>query len=44
MFVLDEISDDQNGSDARSTGRVFVEAMKDAEWDDGSILAKITHE
>ncbi|KAH6909048.1 isoprenoid synthase domain-containing protein [Coprinopsis sp. MPI-PUGE-AT-0042] len=44
LFVLDEISDDQNGQDARSTGRVFVEAMKDADWDDGSILAKITHE
>lgn len=42
--MVDEISDDQNGHDARSTGRVFVEAMRDADWDDGSILAKITHE
>ncbi|EAU85540.1 hypothetical protein CC1G_06441 [Coprinopsis cinerea okayama7 len=44
LFVVDEISDDQNGQDARATGRIFVNAMRDAHWDDGSILAKITHE
>ncbi|KIM39995.1 hypothetical protein M413DRAFT_415200 [Hebeloma cylindrosporum] len=44
LFVVDEVSDDQNGRDARATGRVFVNAMKYPEWDDGSVLAKITKE
>ncbi|KAJ2922852.1 hypothetical protein H1R20_g14238, partial [Candolleomyces eurysporus] len=44
LFVIDEISDDQSGAGARATGRTYVEAMKDPEWDDGSILATITHE
>ena len=44
LFVVDEVSDDQNGMDARTTGQVFVNAMKYPEWDDGSILAKITKE
>lgn len=44
LFVLDEVSDDQNGKDARATGRIFVQAMQDPAWDDGSVLAKITKE
>lgn len=44
LFVVDEVSDGQNGKDARETGRVFVNAMKYPDWDDGSILAKITKE
>jgi hypothetical protein len=44
LFVVDEVSDDQNGKDARATGRVFVNAMKYPDWDDGSVLAKITKE
>ncbi|KIK10094.1 hypothetical protein K443DRAFT_126876 [Laccaria amethystina LaAM-08-1] len=44
LFVLDEVSDDQNGKDARATGRIFVQAMQDTSWDDGSVLAKITKE
>jgi len=44
LFVVDEISDEQDGKDARATGQVFVNAMKYASWDDGSILAKITKE
>ncbi|EDR08430.1 uncharacterized protein LACBIDRAFT_326872 [Laccaria bicolor S238N-H82] len=44
LFVLDEVSDDQNGKDARATGRIFVQAMQDPDWDDGSVLAKITKE
>ncbi|TFK27160.1 terpenoid synthase [Coprinopsis marcescibilis] len=44
LFVIDEISDDQNGRDAYATGRIFVEVMNDPRWDDGSILAKITRE
>ncbi|KAF6757194.1 isoprenoid synthase domain-containing protein [Ephemerocybe angulata] len=44
LFVLDEISDDQSGADARITGDAFVNAMRYPNWDDGSILAKMTHE
>ncbi|KDQ53197.1 hypothetical protein JAAARDRAFT_162104 [Jaapia argillacea MUCL 33604] len=44
LFVVDEVSDDQNGSDARKTGEVFLNAMRDAKWDDGSALAKMTKE
>ncbi|KAF8150763.1 isoprenoid synthase domain-containing protein [Crassisporium funariophilum] len=44
LFVVDEVSDDQSGMDARATGQVFVKAMKYSDWDDGSILAKITKE
>ncbi|KAF8802538.1 terpenoid synthase [Phlegmacium glaucopus] len=44
LFVVDEVSDDQNGMDARTTGHVFVNAIKYPEWDDGSILARITKE
>ncbi|TFK40242.1 isoprenoid synthase domain-containing protein [Crucibulum laeve] len=44
LFVVDEVSDDQNGQDAHATGMVYVKAMQDPSWDDGSILAKITKE
>lgn len=44
LFVVDEVSDEQNGLDARATGQIFLKAMKYANWDDGSILAKITKE
>jgi len=44
LFVFDETSDQQDGEGARATGEVFVNAMKYAEWDDGSVLAKITKE
>ncbi|PPR02613.1 hypothetical protein CVT24_002184 [Panaeolus cyanescens] len=44
LFVVDEVSDDQNGADARATGQVFVNAMKYPNWDDGSKLAKMTKE
>ena len=44
LFVVDEVSDDQNGRDARATGRVLVNAMKYPDWDDGSVLAKVTKE
>jgi hypothetical protein len=30
--------------DARKTGQVLVNAMKDPEWDDGSKIARITKE
>ena len=44
LFVVDEISDDQNGKDAHATGQVYLNAMLDADWDDGSVLAKLTKE
>ncbi|KAJ3510122.1 hypothetical protein NLJ89_g4856 [Agrocybe chaxingu] len=42
LFVVDEVSDEQSGEDARATGQVFVNAMKYADWHDGSKLAKLT--
>ncbi|KAI0261488.1 terpenoid synthase [Gloeopeniophorella convolvens] len=44
LFVVDEVSDDQNGADARRTGEVYLNAMKYPGWTDGSKLAKITGE
>lgn len=44
LFVVDEISDEQNGADARRTGEVYLNVMRDPEWDDGSKLAQITRE
>ena len=44
LFVLDEVSDDQNGKDARKTGMVFLNVMRDPTWDDGSKLAQMTRE
>lgn len=44
LFVVDEVSDDQNGKDARKTGMVYLNVMKDPAWDDGSKLAQMTRE
>ncbi|KAH9035467.1 isoprenoid synthase domain-containing protein [Lactarius deliciosus] len=44
LFVVDEVSDDQNGADARRTGEVYLNAMKYPGWTDGSALAKMTGE
>ncbi|TCD63577.1 terpene cyclase [Steccherinum ochraceum] len=44
LFVVDEISDDQTGEDASATGLVYLNAVADADWDDGSVLAKMTKE
>jgi hypothetical protein len=44
LFVVDEVSDDQNGADARQTGQVYLSAMKYPGWTDGSPLAKMTGE
>lgn len=44
LFVVDEVSDDQNGQDARATGETFLAVMRDPEFNDGSILAQITKE
>ena len=42
LFVVDEISDDQNGKDALQTGTVFYKALSDPNFDDGSILCTMT--
>ena len=44
LFVVDEISDVQNGEDALSTGMIYLNVLKDPSWDDGSKLARITRE
>jgi hypothetical protein len=44
LFVVDEVSDDQNGKDARQTGMVYLHVMRDPTWDDGSKLAQMTRE
>ncbi|GBE88250.1 Linoleate 10R-lipoxygenase COP4 [Sparassis crispa] len=44
LFVVDEVSDDQDGKDARQTGNIYLNAMRDSKWDDGSSLAKMTKE
>jgi hypothetical protein len=44
LFVVDEVSDDQNGADARQTGQVYLDAMKYPGWADGSPLARKTGE
>jgi len=44
LFVVDEISDVQNGEDALSTGMIYLNVLKDPSWDDGSKLAQITRE
>ncbi|KAL0954655.1 hypothetical protein HGRIS_003606 [Hohenbuehelia grisea] len=42
LFVIDEVSDDQSGKDARATGQVFLNALGDPEWNDNSLLSRIT--
>ncbi|KZT64434.1 terpenoid synthase [Daedalea quercina L-15889] len=42
LFTVDEVSDEQNGKDAYKTGRVFLNALSDPDWHDGSPLAQMT--
>lgn len=44
LFVVDEVSDEQSGKDARATGEIFLNAMHDPEFDDESTLCSITKE
>lgn len=43
LFIIDEISDDQDGAGARKTGDIFLKSMGDAPCD-GSPLSRITKE
>ncbi|GJE85112.1 terpenoid synthase [Phanerochaete sordida] len=44
LFMIDTISDEQNGRDALATGMQFYNALKDDSYDDGSVLCKMTKE
>lgn len=44
LFAIDDISDEQNGREARRTGETFLKVLQDPSWDDGSKLAQITRE
>lgn len=44
LFVVDEISDDQNGNGAAATGYTLLDALRDGSFDDGSKLCKMTQE
>ena len=44
LFVIDELSDEQDYGDARQTGDIFLHVMQDPTWSDGSKLARMTAE
>ncbi|KAG6898204.1 hypothetical protein C0992_003316 [Termitomyces sp. T32_za158] len=44
LFVFDEISDEQTGKDALSTGNTFLNAMRYSDWDDRSLFSQMTKE
>src|SRR5260370_13393072 len=44
LFVIDELSDEQSHCDARQTGEIFLRALRDPTWSDGSKLAQMTAE
>ena len=44
LFTIDEISDEQSGQGAKATGAVFLNTLKDDDFDDGSKLCKMTKE
>ncbi|KAL1724354.1 isoprenoid synthase domain-containing protein [Schizophyllum commune] len=44
VFALDEVSDEQNGSDARETMNVYVRAMRGLTVDEGTKLYQATKE
>ncbi|GJE85113.1 terpenoid synthase [Phanerochaete sordida] len=42
LFVLDTITDEQNGPDALATGMQFLNTLKDDSYEDGSVLCQMT--
>ncbi|THV01930.1 terpenoid synthase [Dendrothele bispora CBS 962.96] len=44
LFIIDECSDEQNGQDAHATGKIFLDALRDADNQDSSPLAVMTKE
>ena len=43
-FVVDEVSDRQDGKDAEATAATVLNAMKDDAYDDGTVLCKMVKE
>ncbi|KZV64298.1 terpenoid synthase [Peniophora sp. CONT] len=41
LFVLDEVCEKQDGAGARETGYRYLKSMHDADWDDGSVIARM---
>ena len=41
---VDEVSDKQSGADARETGNTYLNAMRDTDWDNGSVISRMTKE
>ena len=44
LFVVDEVSDEQNGHDARETGNVYLRTMHGSTVDEGTTLYQMTKE
>ena len=42
LFIVDEISDEQNGQDAYKTGIVVLKALREDDYNDGSVLCTMT--
>ncbi|KAK7044139.1 Sesquiterpene synthase 10 [Paramarasmius palmivorus] len=42
LFVVDEVSDEQNAEDARATGQIFLDALRDPAYNNSSKLSRIT--
>ncbi|CAL1716774.1 unnamed protein product [Somion occarium] len=42
LFTVDEISDEQTGKDAYQTGYVLLNALRDPDFNDGSVLCTMT--
>ncbi|KIP08907.1 hypothetical protein PHLGIDRAFT_103744 [Phlebiopsis gigantea 11061_1 CR5-6] len=41
LFVIDEVSECQGGRDAQATGATVLSTMKDATYDDGTVICKM---
>ena len=44
LFILDDMTDQQCADDARKTGDIFVQALRDPTCSDGSGIARMTAE
>jgi hypothetical protein len=44
LFIVDDMSDDQDRQGVILTGKVWIRAMADADWDDSSDFARFSRE
>lgn len=44
LFIVDDVSDDQTGEGAASTGSTLLDALRDETFDNGTTLCKMTQE